>query len=118
MSSWPTIDREPVDLPVLAGLDDRLWHALIELTEVMRGAWTLVGGQMVLLHSLENGIQAPRISADIDVLVNARVAVGGIREFVNALNSLGFDLAGASPEGLAHRYLRDGGVPWSGGFWG
>ena len=108
MNSWPTIDREPVDLPALPGLDDRLWLALIELTEVMQGAWTLIGGQMVLLHSLENEAQAPRVSADIDVLINARVAVGGIREFVSALNSLGFDLEGASPDGLAHRYVRDG----------
>lgn len=108
MNIWPTIDREPVDLPVLPGLDDRLWLALVELTEVMQGAWTLIGGQMVLLHSLENEAQAPRVSADIDVLVDARVAAGGIREFVSALNSLGFDLEGASPDGLAHRYVRDG----------
>lgn len=108
MNIWPTIDREPVDLPVLPGLDDRLWLALVELTEVMQGAWTLIGGQMVLLHSLENEAQAPRVSADIDVLVDARVAAGGIREFVNALGSLGFDLEGASPDGLAHRYGRDG----------
>ncbi|MYL08104.1 MAG: hypothetical protein F4015_01160 [Acidimicrobiia bacterium] len=108
MNSWPTIDREPVDLPVLPGLDDRLWLALIELAEVMQGAWTLIGGQMVLLHSLENEAQVPRVSTDIDVLVDARVVVGGIREFVNALDSLGFDLAGASPDGLSHRYVRDG----------
>lgn len=108
MANWPTIDREPVRLPALPGHDDALWAALIELTELRPGEWTLIGGQMVFLHAMEHDVQPPRVSTDLDVLVNARVATGGVRAFVQAIEAAGFELVGASPEGLAHRYTRDG----------
>ena len=63
---------------------------------------------MVLLHAIEQGIQPPRVSTDLDALVNARVASDSVRRFVSELESRGFALTGASPEGLAHRYDRDG----------
>lgn len=108
MNSWPVADREPVRLPTLPGYDDALWAALIELTELRPGEWTLIGGQMVFLHAIENGAQPPRVSTDLDVLVNARVASGAVREFVKGIEAAGFTLVGASPEGLAHRYRRVG----------
>lgn len=108
MSDWPTLQREPVQLPVFPGLDELLWLTLIELSRVRRGEWTLIGGPMVLLHAIEHGIQPPRVSTDLDALVNARVAADSVRRFVNELESRGFELTGASPEGLAHRYNRDG----------
>lgn len=108
MSNWPTLKHEPVQLPVFPGLDELLWLSLIELGGVRQGEWTLIGGQMVLLHAIEHGIQPPRVSTDLDALVNARVAVDSVRRFVSELESRGFELAGASPEGLAHRYSRDG----------
>ncbi len=108
MSGWPTVDQEPVRLPTLPGHDDELWAALIELSELRPGEWTLIGGQMVFLHAMEYGAQPPRVSTDLDVLVNARVVTGGVREFVAAIEAVGFGLVGASPEGLAHRYQRGG----------
>jgi len=108
VSEWPTIDRDPVRLPTLPGHDDALWEALIELTELRPGEWTLVGGQMVFLHAMEHGVASPRISTDLDVLVNARVVAGGIAEFVAAIEDRGFALVGTSPEGIAHRYARVG----------
>lgn len=108
MSDWPIVDREPVRLPTLPGHDDDLWAALIELSDLRPGAWTLIGGQMVFLHATEHGAQPPRVSTDLDVLVNARVVTGGVREFVAAIEAAGFALVGTSPEGLAHRYQRGG----------
>jgi hypothetical protein len=108
VSGWPTVDQEPVRLPTLPGHDDELWAALIELSELRPGEWTLIGGQMVFLHAMEYGAQPPRVSTDLDVLVNARVVTGGVREFVAAIEAVGFGLVGASPEGLAHRYQRGG----------
>lgn len=102
------LDREPIRLPALAGHDDDLWAALIELSELRPGEWTLVGGQMVFLHAIEHGVSPPRVSTDLDVLVNARVVTGGVREFVASIEERGFVLAGASPEGIAHRYQRGG----------
>ena len=108
MSSWPRVDRQPVRLPALPGYDDALWLALIELTKLRPGEWTLIGGQMVFLHAIENDAEPPRVSTDLDVLVNARLVTGGVKEFVQAIEAVGFSLVGASPHGLAHRYQRDG----------
>lgn len=108
MTAWPVLQREPVRLPVLPGHDDLLWATLVELTALRQGEWTLIGGQMVFLHALEHGVQPPRVSTDLDLLVNARVVAGGIREFVLAIEAVGFSLTGVSPEGLAHRYERAG----------
>ena len=72
--TFPVLDREPVRLPTLAGHDDELWDALIELSEVRPGEWTLIGGQMVFLHAIEQGASPPRVSTDLDVLINARIA--------------------------------------------
>ena len=108
MSAWPIVERDPVRLPKLLGHDDELWAALIELSELRPGEWTLIGGQMVFLHAMEHGAQPPRVSTDLDVLVNARVVTGGVRGFVAAIESAGFALVGASPEGIAHRYQRSG----------
>lgn len=102
------IERAPVELPVLPGIDERLWLALIELTHAHEHTWTLIGGQMVLLHALENGAPPSRVSTDLDVVVNARIASGAVRQFAAELEVRGFESAGISPEGIAHRYVRNG----------
>jgi hypothetical protein len=104
--TWPVIDRPPVRLPTLAGHDAALWDTLIELCEVRPGEWTLVGGQMVFLHGLEYGATPPRVSTDLDIVVNARVVSGAVAAFAAELEARRFVLDGMSPEGLAHRYRR------------
>lgn len=105
--TFPIVDRAPVRLPTLAGHDDQLWDTLIELSEVRSGEWTLIGGQMVFLHAIENRAVPPRVSTDLDVLVNARIAGRPIAAFAAGLEGLGFQLDGISPDGIAHRYRRD-----------
>lgn len=85
MIDRPVIDRAPVVLPTLAGHDDDLWMTLVELTELQASDWTLIGGQMVFLHAMENGVSPPRVSTDFDVLVNDRLVSGGIQRFVLAI---------------------------------
>lgn len=103
---WPVLERESVVLRALPGLADELWDTLIELTELRPGEWTLVGGQMVHLHALEHGATPPRLSTDLDIVVNARVVSGAVAHFVVAIEGSGFTSDGISPEGLAHRYRR------------
>lgn len=107
MSQWPVIYRTPVELPTLRDYEHTLWEVLLELADLRPREWTLIGGQMVLVHATEAGVRAPRLSTDLDVLVDARVVAGGVRGFVQAIESCGFVLAGTSPEGVAHRYHRD-----------
>lgn len=106
MIRWPVLDREPVRLPILAGYEHSLWETLLELADLRPQEWTLIGGQVVFVHAIESDVEPVRVSSDLDVLVNARVVTGGVREFVRAIQGRGFVLAGASPEGLAHRYYR------------
>ena len=107
MNSRPKLQRSPLALPSYPGYNDALWGTLLELANAQLQEWTLIGGQMVLLHALENGAEPTRFSQDIDVVVNARVVSGGIKSFVMSLESLGFSLVGGSPDNIAHRYQRD-----------
>jgi len=105
--TYPIVDREPVRLPTLVGHDDELWDALIELSEARLGEWTLIGGQMVFLHAIEHGAIPPRVSTDLDVLVNARISGRPLAAFASGLEELGFEQDGISPDGIAHRYRRN-----------
>ncbi|MHB1130244.1 MAG: hypothetical protein ACYC06_09380, partial [Ilumatobacteraceae bacterium] len=104
--AWPVIKCKPLVLPPSLEHGVDLWETLIEFTELRPGEWTLIGGQMVFLHGLESGVTPPRVSLDLDVLVNARIVSRGVREFARALEQRKFKLDGISPEGLAHRYRR------------
>jgi hypothetical protein len=94
-----------IELPDFAGHANDLWNALIDIGQHVTAEWVLVGGQMVLLHAIEQSAPWPRVSMDLDVIVNARI-VSSIRDFVVTLERLGFELDGMSPEQLAHRYRR------------
>lgn len=94
-----------IELPDFAGHADALWNALLDLGAVVSSEWVLVGGQMVLLHAIEHGAAWPRVSMDLDVIVNARVKAS-VRGFVAEIEAIGFVLDGMSPELLAHRYRR------------
>ena len=102
----PRLERPPVSLPVGGDYSEALWAALLELTSTRAHGWSLIGGQMVLLHALERDAEPVRVSTDLDVVVNTRVVSGAIRGFVKTIESLGFDLVGSSPDGVAHRYKR------------
>ena len=80
MTSRPVVDRPPVLLPAYPG-SSSVWPALIELSNSTRPEWTLVGGQMVALHAAEHAAPPLRVSRDIDVVVNARVVTGALRQF-------------------------------------
>jgi hypothetical protein len=81
-----------------------LWNVLLDLSEKVQDAWSLIGGQMVLLHGLENSRTPPAASADLDVLADVLSDQRSLSRLVTALGSLGFTPAGMSPQGnLLHR---------------
>lgn len=56
------INRQPVPLPVFGGVYEALWDTIASIAVELEGVpWTIVGGQMVLLHGLEHGV-APTAS--------------------------------------------------------
>ena len=107
MNARPVLRRQPVRLPAFPG-SANIWATLIELASTSQPEWTLVGGQMVMLHAAEHAAPPLRVSRDIDVVVNARVVTGALRRFVAGIERRGFQLEGASPDGVAHRYSREG----------
>lgn len=95
-------------LPVLGEPVDELWVAFLDLGERLRTDWTIVGGQMVLLHALEHGLVPPTVSQDGDVIADIRSSQRSLRKVTSQLQELGFELAGMGREGTAHRYRRPG----------
>ena len=95
---------------VLAGMSPAQrqgWEVLLDLgfdRPVER--WCLLGGQMVWLLACQQGVQPPRATEDIDVVVDIRADQRGLRRFCGWLEHNDFALDGMSAEGVGHRYVR------------
>ncbi len=95
-----------IDLPPLGALESALWDALLDIADKIPSGWTLIGGQMVLLHGLEKGRVPPRVSEDLDLVVDVRVRPHVLAPMVAALVDLGFETTGVSADGVAQRFVR------------
>jgi hypothetical protein len=105
VTARPRVDRDPVELPALAGSLAAVWEALCRLADALGDLpWTIVGGQMVFLHAAEHDVDVHRISADIDAAVDVRADPAGLKKLTAVLADLGFESCGESPEGHAHRF--------------
>jgi len=100
------VNRPTVTLPPLGPPVDELWHVLLDLGQTLTVPWTLVGGQMVLLHALEHGQVPPQVSQDGDVVADIRAASTALSDVAAALGGYGFVLEGIGPGGVGHRYVR------------
>ena len=47
-----------IELPALGDADEALWTALLDVADRTQD-WTLIGGQLVLLHGLEHARPTP-----------------------------------------------------------
>ncbi|HEY5834382.1 hypothetical protein [Streptomyces sp.] len=83
-----------------------LWGVLLDIADRMPDVWTLIGGQMVLLHGLEHGRTPPGASQDLDVLADVISHQQSLLLLVDVLKDLGFQPAGITPEGKVYRYTR------------
>lgn len=87
MTYWPVLDHEPVELPTHPDQSREMWEALLALSEVRPGEWTLVGGQMVFLHALEHSASAPRGFAQEAIKARAkRVEMCALEGFEHPLD--------------------------------
>lgn len=73
-----------IELLPLGATVDELWRVLLDLGS-MPIKWTLIGGQMVLLHALEHGQVPLQISEDGDVVADIRADPSSLRTVVRAL---------------------------------
>jgi hypothetical protein len=98
------------ELPAMASAQAASWHGVMDLYERLDNGWTMIGGQLVHLHSAERGQFAPRPTDDVDAVIDVRADPQMLRRVTNALTEMGFTSAGISPEGLQHRWVRGKGV--------
>ncbi|MXW89424.1 MAG: hypothetical protein F4Z54_07885 [Acidimicrobiaceae bacterium] len=103
--------RTPVVvLPVLTGKQALAWDALMAVTADLGEGWTLIGGQMVLLHQAERRPAGAdpasgaslRWSYDLDVVVNLRTNRTRMSHIDSVLRDHGFDQQ-ILP--IGHRYV-------------
>ena len=100
---------DPVLLPPLNGPQLAAWEALLDLAPALGNNWTLIGGQMVLLHQAERGALArpeteARFSVDLDVVIDARAKPRALSHANALLVSAGFEQDTPDRFGTAHRY--------------
>ncbi len=111
MTDREAAELPPIDLPPLSGVPSETWPTLLGLAERLDSStWTLIGGQMVLLHGLETGRYPARVSTDLDLLVNARLVSVSPVHVAHVLLDMAFTANPRSPEGLAHRFSREDAV--------
>lgn len=82
-----------------------LWASVGDLVGRLPADWVLIGGLMVQLHALERGVRDVRVTADIDLLGQARPQ-GALQSINAVLISDGFTLTGPDLDGYAYRYTR------------
>ena len=102
-------DSNPVLLPPLSGAQLAAWEALFDLAPVLGDNWTLIGGQMVLIHQAERaalplGEAGARFSLDLDVVIDVRAQPRALSHTDAALVSAGFEQDTPDRSGTAHRY--------------
>ena len=95
-----------VDLTGLAPAAVEGWWFLLDLTAEEPHACLLVGGQMVHVLIVEHGGEPVRTTVDVDVVVNVRIRPDGTRWLSSWLTARAFEFAGASPDGVGHRFTR------------
>ncbi|MGH9009299.1 MAG: hypothetical protein ACRDYF_05550 [Acidimicrobiia bacterium] len=109
---YPRLERDPVSLPDAGGPTTDLWTALTALANrLVAVPWTIVGGQMVLLHALECGAIPLRLSADLDAAVDVRTDPKAMRKVMAAVLDLGYVSSRLPGPGTARNAPASSGSP-------
>ncbi|QDO89571.1 hypothetical protein FNH13_15550 [Ornithinimicrobium ciconiae] len=101
----PTLDRDQVAFPPLPAHQTAMWRILLDLEQTDL-PWVLVGGQMTMLHCLENGIVPPRTTDDGDIALNVWVRRDALRRTSRFLHDRGFTEDKTS-DGYGYRFRRE-----------
>ena len=51
------------------------WRVLLDLAKIFPAGWCLVGGQMVWLLAADHGVDPPRATDDVDLVVDGSVGI-------------------------------------------
>lgn len=100
----PTIDVSPAPggWPVP-------WLSIAELADALpAGSWTLVGGLMTQLHTIDHGLGVVRPTNDVDIVLHIETRRGIPNAVATALEGLGYRFQPSIDERnhTAHRFVR------------
>jgi predicted nucleotidyltransferase len=85
-----------------------VWLDLMGLAEDFAGRWTLIGAHMVAIHAWGAGLEPPRRSDDIDLVINLRLPNTTAKVLTDRLVEIGYVPEAGSAIGVVHRFLRNG----------
>lgn len=97
-----------IEIPELGDDFHRMWEELFDLAGELQVPWTLIGAHMVALHGWGRARDQIRPSRDADILVNVRAMTDGTEQLSEVLIQRHFTFDGISPEGIGHRFIKDG----------
>jgi hypothetical protein len=103
------VNRATIDIAPVAGGWPRPWPAVAELASVLPpDRWTLVGGLMTQLHTVNHGLGRVRPTNDVDIVLHIETTRGVPEETAVALRSIGYDLRDSFDprDNTAHRFVR------------
>src|SRR5690242_10223730 len=102
-------ERATIDVAAAVGGWPRPWPAVAELASVLPpDRWTLVGGLMTQLHTINRGLGVVRPTSDVDIVLHIETTRGVPNQTVEALRSIGYDLRDSFDprDNTAHRFVR------------
>src|SRR5699024_138314 len=91
-------------MPPMVPKQTASWLSLLDLSERIPVGWTLVGGQLIHLHSVERGQAPVRPTTDLDTVLDIRGHGHMLRQFTQVLIQLEFTSTGRSQSGHEHRW--------------
>lgn len=101
----PALDRPAVVLPPLPPQQTEMWKTLLDLEATQSQPWVLVGGQMTMLHCLENDHPTTRATDDGDVVVGVWTRRDALIQTSRFLRARDF-AEDKTTDGLGYRYRR------------
>lgn len=96
-----------IPIPDVGDDSHRMWEELLDLAKIAL-PWTLIGAHMVALHGWAQGREQIRPSRDADMLVDVRAVADGTAQLSRILVERRFSFEGVSPEGVGHRFVKEG----------
>lgn len=100
-----TLEREPVALPAMDAPQEAAWEVLLDLDRDLDASWVLIGGQMTMIHCLEQGVPGYRPTDDGDVVLDVWTRRDALAVAARLLVDREFRLT-ETGDGFAYRYTR------------
>lgn len=101
----PDVPGAPIELPTMPAAQHDAWLTLMKMENEFDGSWVLIGGQMTMLHCLEQDVPFTRATTDADVVCDVLSPRRKLADMTALLGDWGFH-AVVTADGCGYRYTR------------